>query len=198
MVEHMMRGCVLQNRQTSRGFTLVELLVVISIIAMLAAILLPAINAAMRHADKAKARMEIKNIESAWKAYFAEYARWPKGLVSGMDTLPNNQIEDSNTGIPMDANVVRLLRGENINNMNPKKITFLEITDAPLMYNGQFVDPWENPYKYMLDYNYNNQVLVNFNSGSTNLYRNVAVWSRGPDGADHDAPSRKDNPTSWE
>ena len=65
-------------RKRKRGaFTLIELLVVIAIIAVLASVLLPAMNAALKKADATKARAEVKSLVNAWKAYFNEYGRWP-------------------------------------------------------------------------------------------------------------------------
>ncbi|HSY42802.1 MAG TPA: prepilin-type N-terminal cleavage/methylation domain-containing protein [Candidatus Acidoferrum sp.] len=60
-----------------RAFTLVELLIVIAIIAILAAMLLPVINAAQQHAKKNQARIECDNIVNAIQAYESDYSRMP-------------------------------------------------------------------------------------------------------------------------
>lgn len=65
------------TRRTQWGFTLIELLVVISIIAILAAMILPALSAAKRHAQAADAKMQIGQIASAVAEYESTYSRFP-------------------------------------------------------------------------------------------------------------------------
>ncbi len=59
------------------GFTLVELLTVIAIIAILAAMLLPVLARVKVAALKAKARMEVQGIVTAIHAYDQDYGRFP-------------------------------------------------------------------------------------------------------------------------
>jgi prepilin-type N-terminal cleavage/methylation domain-containing protein len=73
---------------TSRAFTIVELLTVIAIIAILAAMLLPALSAAKVHAQKTQARLQIDGIVTAIQNYDSAYSRFP--VSTNVQTLVGN------------------------------------------------------------------------------------------------------------
>ncbi len=65
-----------------KGFTLIEMLVVIAIIAMLAGMLLPALSKARIRARVAKAKAEMLNIRVAIEQYYADYSTYPTNDVN--------------------------------------------------------------------------------------------------------------------
>ncbi len=66
------------------GFTLVELLVVISIIGMLMALLLPAVGAATENARSMRCKNRLKQIATAMASYESRFERFP-GYVNGIE-----------------------------------------------------------------------------------------------------------------
>lgn len=155
----------------TRAFTLVELLVVISIVAILASLAFPAVGGAMDSAKKAQAKNNAVQIANAVVAYEAEYGRLPSS---------------GNATTTVDSAFVNILTAADTVN-NPREIVFLE---APEWKKGKggtnsagYCDPWNSttPYAIALDSDYNNKISVSTNglaSGSYEIMRKVGVWNQ--------------------
>jgi len=171
----------MKQRFVQQGFTLVELLVTIAIIAILAGILLPAVVGAFKKASEAQSRAEVKSLETAFKQYYAEYGRFPFDSGTAGDKVYGKV---SGYGNADNANIVRVLRSvDGVGNAahinNPRRIVFLEVNERSLD-SDNFVDPWGWQYIIGIDTDFDN--TVNFTGGAgvdKVVARNVAVFSFG-------------------
>jgi prepilin-type N-terminal cleavage/methylation domain-containing protein len=197
------------------GFTLIEMLTVVAIIAILAGLLFPAISAARRKAQVAQAQTEIKSIESALKTYYTEYGRWPIGNGGGDDfsygkfetggqytgCCDNYYLMGVLRGIPDPAGYNSTCGSNYQGQNNPRNIVFLEIAAGSQDSLGNYLDPWKHPYQITLDTDYDGN-CDGLGCGSaypttapqgTVKNRTVVVWSVGPDGVG----GTSDDITSW-
>ena len=76
---------ITMHSKKSAAFTLVELLVVISIIAILAGLSFPAVNGALDSAKKTHAKSNAVQIAAAVSAYDMEYGKLPTFTGSTVD-----------------------------------------------------------------------------------------------------------------
>ena len=71
-----------------KGFTMIELLVVIGIISILMAVLVSGFKNAPEKAELAKCQELVKNTETALVALFDETGAWPKCLIANNNAAP--------------------------------------------------------------------------------------------------------------
>jgi type IV pilus assembly protein PilA len=67
----------IQNIREKKGFTLVELLVVVAIIGILAAIAIPQFAAYRKRAYNSAAESDLRNFKTAMEGYYADNQQYP-------------------------------------------------------------------------------------------------------------------------
>jgi type II secretory pathway pseudopilin PulG len=180
-------------------FTIVELLIVISIIAILAGLLLPAIGKVKDKAKKVKAKAEANSLVIAIKSYESTYGLLP--VFGASEILSDTVHTDYDT-------LLQVLTKVNINGIsapndstagNSRNIKFLDaptgfsdaIVDTPGKEKGSYRDPWGMRYNIALDSNYDNQVTID----GTVQNGSVFVWSNGPNKVNNNG--NPDDITTW-
>lgn len=186
-----------RRRHPRAAFTLAELLVVITVIAILLGLLYGAIRTVSRFSRETITRGELANIEAAWTQYYAYYHAWPTNDTV-VDAAPPTLVAsfqrfdrtDGDVQYEIGRTLANILSGIAFSNntevLNPDGVAFLEMTRFDS--GGAPISAWGNlrgqRYFVRLDVNGDNAVSVpldnNFNL-TTNLYRRVAVWTAHPD-----------------
>jgi len=93
-----------KSRQKERGFTIVELLIVIVVIAILAAITIVAYSGITSTAQQSKIKQTANNVQSVAEAFNADNGYYPALALSGTDALATYS---GSTKIPTGINIVK-------------------------------------------------------------------------------------------
>ena len=192
------------------AFTLLELLVVISIIAVLAGVLLPVSNSVMDSARKTEAKSTESQIVTAVKSFQTDYGVYPNPApgVASDKTWRN----DTNQSL---FSILRAL-DDATSSVNTRRIVYFEGKDVKTpstpksgfatqdasntvsgitftVKTGGLTDPWGNGYYVRYDTGYSDAVLhpytndgdaQNETSSTANdtLHFGIIAWSYGKDG----------------
>ena len=176
------------------AFTLLELLVVITVIAILLGLLYGAIRTVSRYSRETITRCELSNIEVAWKHYYDSYHVWPTNDVENASSAPAfEQDPAGDVQYEIGPLLARMLEGTPTNAagyppLNPDGVSFLELTRFDQ--SAAPVNAWGvmrgQRYFVKLDVNGDNVLNVPtdlpvVSSHTTNIFRRVAVWTANPD-----------------
>lgn len=180
---------------------MIELLIVISIIAVLAAVALPSLTSAIKKARFVETKASLVWLRTAISSYESEYSR-----------LPTTRSGDEDITIITDGSdpLIYVLLGQTKDGLNSHRVNYFESRIATGRRNGvslddntaALYDSWGHPLHVLLDVN-GDHLLANpdadnedagISSGATpKLPLSVAVYSDGPDGKPHTL----DDVVSW-
>ena len=120
------------------GFTLVEMLAVVALIAILAGFVFPALRGARQSAKAAATRSKIANLEVAINAYFNDFGRYPD--LDGDDTDFPEYSDATPKYIPEHDNdcVMMLLAGRYYDNGKMKEDEMMR--DNSRRWNGPYME----------------------------------------------------------
>lgn len=176
-----MKTTLPQSRRHRAGFTLVEMLVVIAIIGILAAMLLPVFAAAKRAAQVKKAMLEMQGIVTAIQGYDSAYGRLPVSSAAqtaagtndftygGAFATPSGTTQVGTAGFTNNEVMAILMDMTTYPNgvatvnsgyvKNPQQTVFLQAnpsgdtSSSGVGTDGVYRDPWGNPYVISMDLN---------------------------------------------
>ncbi len=185
-----------------RGFTLVELLVVIVILGILLAMMLPAAGMILKKVKVAQARADAQVVVATLSKYRMEYNHWPE-LSAPAEVAEGFPGTTEEWVTIMSPEITTGAGKRDINNF--RQLRFLEMGKGMRIesgkYEGGFGDPFPHsegryPFLYAIDDDGDGHVKNPNPEKSGELIRaDVIAWSAGPDG---DYRSWEDNIGSWE
>jgi prepilin-type N-terminal cleavage/methylation domain-containing protein len=178
------------NRRAHRGFTLVELLVVISIIVVLAALSFGAAQVAIKRANTLKTRTSAMAIYQAIDQYYQDYSKLPT-LGASTDEIRT----EGESGIEL----LEILLGKEDDTgtmQNPKKVAYLAVETGKTKKKGGLIysnggaggqieglyDAWGNAFYVKLDLEYEDEILDPLVQGNVVRNKKAIVYSYGVDG----------------
>lgn len=177
----------------ARGFTLVEVIVVLAVVLLLTGIAVPMISGYMNDGRRARAEAEVKVVASAVTSFYKDVGVWPARSAAGVNNVlytlcTGPTVPSTNPYTNTNAIVTWLMdgtHGDTVDNHLLKNtplgasggaypITGTVRWRGPYSAGTAPLDPWGRPY------------LITVRAGtstSTTAYKRLFVLSAGPDGA---------------
>lgn len=162
-----------------------EMAIVVGVLVIIFTILQTARTAIVRSQRLDMVRTDLTSIVDASRLFFDEYGTWPTAYMG--------EIGDFRYGREFGNNlVINPLRaregpGNRKHLLNPNRIVFLNVAPYYLGLSGvneegEFLDPWGNPYHIVLDTDLNTSCNIPHSIYGRRENTGIAVWSSGPDG----------------
>ena len=159
-----MKAAQVRGRRVRRGFTLLELLIVMGIIGVLVALLFPVIGSIRLTGQRTQAQNEAGQLDAAVRAYLAEYGKLP---IPTSDQGGADKLYSGTAG----AAIVKALVGLNGTGAaevpNPRKTAYLQ-AQGTAGAAGTYEDPWGTPYAFAMDCNYDGRLDASIYSSGFN------------------------------
>lgn len=180
------------NRNPQAGFTLVEVIVVLSVILLLTGIAVPMLSSYLDDGRRARAQAEVKVVAAAMMQLNKDIGTYPARngsgannylycMYTGPDALASNQWTGSHTWITwaLDAQRGDQLDNHLLQNLPQGAVAGAYSLAGNMRWRGPYsagptpLDPWGRPYLV--------NVLCSYRTDVTN-YKRMWVMSAGPDG----------------
>jgi prepilin-type N-terminal cleavage/methylation domain-containing protein len=196
------------SKQT-RAFTFIELLVTMTLVAILAGIAYPAFISIMERARKTQAKNDLTQIVTAVNAFYTDYGKYPvpSSLPAGSDCSFSWDVPPAQRPEPYNDKLLNELRACTATDpscsaaatLNTRQIVFISPPTVNDPSNpksgigtidlsspkGTYYDPWGAPYNIVIDSSYDNHVPNIYGAtggaGVDPIPQGVIGWSNGKD-----------------
>ena len=180
-----------------------ELLVVITIIGILAAMVFPVANGVLRRARKAQAKNDALQVRQAIETYFTEYRKFPVKVTGGGGNVQDMRLETDETLMDvlmgskkavdsgMNTRRITFFSGKKATGNPPKAGVVMDGTSG----GGELFDPWGEYFQVVLDTSRNDRVADPTTPGVENIPQSVIIWSKGVNTEDEDGEG--DDIATW-